>query len=226
MFEGVPQGDYDVVLDRDGTVAQGVVVTRDAMTAVNLLAPRPATPNVDVLLGAIDVLVVGPGQVPSRGDTVYLLDDTHERIDDGIADAGGRMSFEGLEPGVYGVSSDFAVSDRLGIAVDAGARTSIVLEIGSRDAPIPTPDFGRGALAIAAWLVPSGAPCVGLWVKVAQGGEIVRSLMVDAEGSVQFDDVDAGPCRVFVDGMEAHGVDCEVVADAVCPVLLAIPEAQ
>ncbi len=226
MFEGVPEGDYDVLLDRDGAVTQGVVVARDAMTAVNLLVPLPAAPNVDAELGALEVLVVGPGQVPSSGDTVYLLDDMHERIDDGIADAGGRMSFEGLEPGVYGVSSDFAVSDRLGIAVDAGARTSVVLEVGARDAPVPTPDFGRGALAVAAWLVPSGAPCVGLWVKVAQDGEIVRSLMAGADGSVQFDDVDAGPCRVFVDGMEEHGVDCEVVADAVCPVLLAIPEAR
>lgn len=221
-FEQVPEGAYDVVLERDWSVTQALIVGRDALTSCNLLAPVADVPNVDASRGAIDVLVVGPHNAPSQGDTVYLLDDVGDRLDDVTADAEGRASFEDLEPGIYGISSDLAVRDELGIAIDAGARRSLVLEVGPGDTPEPTPEVGRGAVLVTAWWVPSGAAAKDQWVKLAQYGEVVRMLVLDAHGTTAFEDVDVGPYRVFVDGHEAEGIELDVIEGQSVPVLLPI----
>jgi hypothetical protein len=221
-FEQVPEGAYDVVLERDWSVTQALIVGRDAVTSCNLLAPVADVPNVDASRGAIDVLVVGPHNAPSQGDTVYLLDDVGERLDDVTADVEGRASFEDLEPGIYGISSDLAVRDELGIAIDAGARRSLVLEVGPGDTPEPTPEVGRGAVLVTAWWVPSGAAAKDQWVKLAQYGEIVRMLVLDAHGTTAFEDLEVGPYRVFVDGHEAEGIELDVIEGQSVPVLLPI----
>jgi hypothetical protein len=210
------------VLERDWSVTQALLVGRDAVTSCNLLAPVADVPNVDASRGAIDVLVVGPHNAPSQGDTVYLLDDVGDRLDDATADAEGRASFEDLEPGIYGISSDLAVRDELGIAVDAGARRSLVLEVGPRDSPKPTPDVGRGAVLVTAWWVPSGDSAKDRWAKLAQYGEIVRMLVLDAKGTAAFEDVEVGPYRVFVDGHEREGIEVDVIDGQSVPVLLPI----
>ncbi len=179
-------------------------------------------PNVDASRGAIDVLVVGPHNAPSQGDTVYLLDDVGERLDDVTADAEGRASFEDLEPGIYGISSDLAVRDELGIAIDAGARRSLVLEVGPGDTPKPTPDVGRGAVVVTAWWVPSGVPAKGRHAKIARYGEVVRVLALGENGVAMFEDVEAGQCRVFIDGHEAEGIEIDLPAAHSVPVLLPI----
>jgi peptidoglycan hydrolase-like protein with peptidoglycan-binding domain len=221
-FEQVPEGAYDVVLERDWSVTQALIVGRDAVTSCNLLAPVADVPNVDASRGAIDVLVVGPHNAPSQGDTVYLLDDVGDRLDDATADAEGRASFEDLEPGIYAISSEVAVRDELGIAVDAGARRSLVLEVGPRDVPKPTPDVGRGAVLVTAWWVPSGDSAKDRWAKLAQYGEIVRMLVLDAEGTAAFEDVEVGPYRVFVDEHEGEGIEVDVIEGQSVPVLLPI----
>jgi peptidoglycan hydrolase-like protein with peptidoglycan-binding domain len=221
-FEQVPEGAYDIALERDMSVTQALIVGRDAVNSCSLLVPVADTPNVDASRGAIDVLVVGPHDVPSQGDTVYLLDDFGDRLDDVTADSDGRASFEDLEPGIYGISSDLAVRDEFGIAIDAGVRKSLVLEVGPRDAPKPTPEVGRGAVMVTAWWVPSGAAAKDRWAKLARYGEVVRMLMLDGEGAAAFDDVEVGPYRAFVEGHEAEGVELEVVEGQSVPLLLPI----
>ncbi len=222
LFERIPEGDYEVCIETAPAVKQAVTVERDAIMPANLVVPLPDVPNHSDLLGAIEILVVGPGGTPSCGDALYLLDDAGDQLDDTTTDGSGRAAFEDLEPGVYGISGPFLTRDELGIAADAGTRTSIVVEVGSRDAP----KAGVGTLVITAWFNGSTIEELdGLLVYVARGDEIAHHRPLDARGSARFDEVEAGNYRVFADGREYQGVDVVLSAGLVVPVLLPVPPA-
>ncbi len=218
MFDLVPEGEYDLYLEDQATITQPVVVTRDATTSVNLLAPVPDAPNHSDVVGAIDVLVVDPQGTLSQGATVYLLDDVGEQVADTTSDPDGRAQFDELEPGVYGLSGPFTLRDEVGIAVDPGMRRSVILEVESRHAP----NNGVGTLVVAAWFEGTNLACVGLWVKLAQGGTVKEQRLLDANGNATFEGVEIGDYRIFVEGREAEAVECAAVQNVGLPVMIVL----
>ena len=138
---------------------------------------------------------------------VSLLDDGQLLLAEASSDGAGRVVFDDLAPGLYGITVEGASVDELGLAVTAGARTRVRMSIAE-----PRSSVG----AVDVFVVTSdGFTAADVLVHLVDAQGFERAPVVtDAAGLASFEEVPAGTWSATAEHMRADAEGIVVTAGA------------
>lgn len=205
-FERLLPGEYLVrVVEIDDARASVTVAPRSITPVALVIALGDIeAPSTDA--GALDVFVHDDADRAVADAELWLLDDAQLQLLDATTDDAGRVVFEDLAPGTYGVSIEGGEADALGLVVTAGARTRARVCLGG----------GASVGAVDVFVVTSdGFTAADVLVHLVDAQGFERAPVVtDAAGLASFEEVPAGTWSATAEHIRADAEGIVVTAGA------------